>query len=538
MAPMTRSGIFPTALLAILVLLAFSGVTENGFVPYDDDRYITGNPTVRSGMSAAGLRWAFTSVGYASNWHPLTWLSHMADVQLFGLDSRRHHRTNLVLHLAGCLLLLHVLRSATGHPWRSFFAAALVAVHPLRVESVAWLAERKDVLGFFFGMLTLAAWLRWLRRPGSWTRFAPLTGAYFAGLLSKPMLVLLPPLMLILAWWPLGVRWGPRQDVPGRRIPAVVLATASLLVPALAAAFVAWLAQRAGGGLLEQSAPPFGLRLANALVSVVAYLGKTMIPRGLAVFYPFPPAIAPGAVAASAMGVAVISVAAWHSRRRHPYVLAGWAWYLTALLPALGLVPVGAQAMADRYTYFPSLGPAVACVWLTAALVQTRPVPKLAAAAGGAALILAMTPLTRAQVGVWRDGSTLFRHALRVTRDNWQIEHELGVLLFNGKRYAEAEVHLREALRLQPDYVLARYNLAGALFWQGQPSAAEAEYREVLRRRPDFAEAHFRLARALAYQGKQFEALSEYDEALRLEPNHAAAAAGRRKALAATAPPR
>jgi hypothetical protein len=535
---MIRRGFIPAALLSVLVLLVFADLPRNGFVPYDDDRYITGNPVVRSGLSAAGLRWAFTSLGYASNWHPLTWLSHMADVQLFGLDPRRHHQTSLVLHLAGCLLLFHVLRSATGHLWRSFFAAALVALHPLRVESVAWAAERKDVLGLFFGMLTLAAWLSWLRRPGSWRRFAPVLGTFLAGLLSKPTLVMLPPLMLILAWWPLGIRWRRSGDAPGRRIPTAILGTAGLLVPALAAAVVSWLAQRAGGGLLEQSAPPFGLRLSNALVSVVAYLGKTLFPQNLSVFYPLPPAIAAGTVAATATAVAGISAAARLSRRRHPYVLAGWLWYLTALLPTLGLIPVGAQAMADRYTYLPSPGLAVACVWLSAALAHPRPVTRLAAAIGGAALLLAMVPLTRAQVGVWRDGATLFSHALRVTRDNWHIEHEYGVLLFNSKRYAEAEIHLREAVRLQPDHVLAHYNLAGALFWQGRPAAAVAEYREVVRLRPDFAEAHFRLARALAYQGKEIEALPEYDETLRLEPDHAAAAAGRRKAQAAIAPPR
>ena len=535
---MTRRSILPVALLSVLVLLAFANVSDNGFVPYDDDRYITANPAVSDGLSAAGLRWAFTSVGYASNWHPLTWLSHMLDVQLFGLDPGRHHAVNLLLHLAGCLLLFHALRSATAEPWCSFFAAALVAVHPLRVESVAWLAERKDVLGFFFGMLSLVAWLGWLRRPGSWWRYSLVLLAYLAGLMSKPTLATLPLLMLIVAWWPLGVRWRRSADAVGRRIPRAFTGTVWLLVPALAAAVVTWLAQRAGGGLLEQAAPPFGMRLANAIVSIVAYVGKELVPRDLVVFYPFPATIAAGTVVAAAAGLAGISTAAWYSRRRHPYVLAGWLWFLAALLPNLGLIPVGAQAMADRYTYLPSPGLAVACVWLAARLVRPRPFPRLAAVAGGAAVVLALLPITRAQVEVWRDGDTLFAHALRATRDNWHIEHEFGVLLFNGKRFAEAETHLREALRLQPDHVLAHYNLAGVLFWQGRPAAAVAEYREAIRVRPDFAEAHFRLARALAYQGNEIEALPEYEATLRLEPGHAAAVAGRRKALAAISPPR
>ena len=533
---MIRRGILPMILLGVLVLAAFADVTGNGFVPYDDDTYVTGNSAVNVGLSAAGLRWALASVGYASNWHPLTWLSHMADVQLFGLEPGPHHRTNLLLHLAGCLLLFHVLRSATGRPWRSFFAASLVAVHPLRVESVAWVAERKDVLGFFFGMLSLVAWLGWLRRPGSSWRYALLLAAFLAGLMSKPTLVVLPLLLLILAWWPLGTRWPRSAAAPGRRIPATIIGTAMLLVPAGGAAVVTWLAQRAGGGLLEQSAPPLGIRLANALVSPVAYLGKILVPRDLAVFYPFPAELGTGTVAVAAMVLAGVSAAAWFCRREFPFVLVGWLWYLTALQPTLGLIPVGAQVMADRYTYLPSPGLAVSGVWLVANLARRSTAVRFAAGLGGAALILVLVPITRAQVGVWRDGATLFSHALRVTRDNWHIEHEFGVLLFNGKRYVEAEAHFREAVRLQPDHVLAHYNLAGALFWQGRPAEAVAEYRQVVRLRPDFAEAHFRLARALSYVGNDLEALPEYDETLRLEPDHAAAAAGRRKALSAIAP--
>ncbi|MBI4771665.1 MAG: tetratricopeptide repeat protein [Chloroflexi bacterium] len=530
---MIRRAAFPIVVLSVLLLLAFAGVSDNGFVPYDDDRYVTNNLIVREGLSAGGLGWAFTSVGYASNWHPLTWLSHMADVQLFGLNPRRHHQSSVLLHLAGCLLLFHVLRSATGHLWRSFFAAALFAVHPLRVESVAWVAQRKDVLGFFFGMLTLAAWLAWLRRPESWRRYALVAGAFLAGLLSKPTLVMLPAAMLLFAWWPLGCLGGMHAGAPGRRFPRAATGVAWLFPPAMAVAVLSWLAQRAGGGFLDQAAPPLGMRLANALVSIVVYLGKVLLPRDLAVFYPFPTEIAPVMVAAAAILVAGICAATWHWRRRHPYVLIGWLWYMAMLLPTLGLVPIGAQAMADRYTYLPSAGLAVAFIWLSAGIAGAGLPARLAAGAGGAALILALLPATRAQVGVWRDGATLFSHALRVTRDNWHIEHEFGALLFNGKRYDEAQAHFLETLRLKPNHVLARYNLAGVLFWQGRTAPAVAEYREVLRLRPDFAEAHFRLARALAYLGNAAEALPAFEEALRLEPDHAGAAAGLRKALAA-----
>ena len=525
---MSPRRIVPLVGLAFLIFLAFGGVAGNGFVPYDDDTYLTRNEVVRAGLTAHGLRWAFGSVGYASNWHPLAWLSHMADVQLFGLDPRRHHLAGLALYAAACALLFQALRRGTGRPWCSFVATALFALHPLRVESVVWAAERKDVLALFFGAATIAAWIAWARRPGARWRYAAALAAFCAGLLSKPTLVVLPLLLLLLAWWPLGA-WG----VPGRKAgwrgaPRLLGGTALLLLPASAAGVVTVLAQRAGGGLLDASAPPLGMRVANALVAVAAYLGKLLFPRDLAVFYPFPAAIPAGAIVAAGLLLAGVTAAAWRLRRRHPAVLAGWGWYLAALLPVLGLLPVGAQSMADRYTLFPSIGAAVAAVWLAAALAGSA---RGAAALGAAALLVCLVPLTRGQVEVWRDGQALFTHALRVTRGNWQIEHEYGVLLLNAGRHAEAERHLRAAVRLRPDHVLARYNLGGALFWQGRAAEATVQYREAIRLRQDFVEAHYRLARALAYLGRNSEALGEYETTLRLEPGHAAALEGRRKAV-------
>jgi tetratricopeptide (TPR) repeat protein len=530
---MVRRGLFPAVLLTALILLAFSGVSDNGFVPYDDDRYVTRNPVVLDGLSADSIAWAFSSFGHASNWHPLTWISHMGDVQLFGLDPRRHHQTNLVIFLAGCLVLFHTLGTATGALWRSFFAAALFAVHPLRAESVAWVAERKDVLAFFFGMLTLALWLAWLRRPRSRAMYAAAALSYLAALLAKSALVVLPPLMLLLAWWPLGGGDGRPKGSSRSWNKRAAAGAAWLLAPAAAVAIVAYLAQQIGGGLLVQAAPPFRMRLANAVVSPAAYLGKTLLPRDLAVFYPFPASISPGTVLTASLLLAGISTVVWLLRRRHPSTAAGWFWYLAALVPTLGLIPVGGQAMADRYTLLPTLGLAVAFVWLSADLAGERPFPKAAAAVSGVVLTLFLVATTLTQVGTWRDGTSLFTHALSVTRDNWHIEHEYGVLLMNARRYEEAEAHLREALRLQPNHVLAHYNLAGILFRQRQPDRAAEEYRQVVRLRPDFAEAHFRLARALAATGRWEEALPEYAAALRLEPGHAGAMAGERRALAA-----
>jgi hypothetical protein len=457
----------------------------------------------------------------------------MGDVQFFGLDARRHHQMNLVVFLVGCLVLFHVLKAATGALWRSFFAAALFAVHPLRAESVAWVAERKDVLSFFFGMLTLALWLAWLRRPRSRATYAAAALSYLAALLAKSALVVLPPLMLLLAWWPLGGGGGRPGGASSRWNRRAAAGAAWLLAPAAAVAIVAYRAQQIGGGLLVQAAPSFGMRLANAVVSPAAYLGKILFPRNLAVFYPFPASISPGAVLATALLLAGISTGIWLLHHRHPAAAAGWLWYLAALVPTLGLIPVGGQAMADRYTLFPALGLSVAVVWLSADLAGVRPFRKAAAAILGAGLAFALIATTRTQVGAWRDGTTLFTHTLSVTRDNWHIEHEYGVLLLNAGRYDEAEAHLREALRLQPDHVLAHYNLAGILFRRRQPDGAAEEYRQVVRLRPDFAEAHFRLARALAATARWEEALPEYAAALRLAPGHAGAMAGERRALAA-----
>jgi hypothetical protein len=526
-----RRVLLPGALLLALVGAAFAGALANGFLPYDDDRYVTANPVVLRGLSAAGVRWAFASLGTASNWHPLTWLSHMADVSLFGLDARGHHLTSLLCHAGASLLLFLALSAATGRAWRSFLAVALFAVHPLRVESVAWIAERKDVLALLFAAGALAAWVSWLRRPASRLRYALVAGLFLAGLLAKQSVAVLPLLLLLLARWPLGGgRGGGAAPAPGA--PAV-RGAALLLVPAAVAGVVALLAQRAGGGLLERAAPPAGARVANALLAAVSYLRTIAVPRDLAVFYPFPATLPAAEIAGAAALLAGVTAAAWALRRRQPALLTGWLWYLAALLPVSGLIPIGGQGMADRYTYLPALGITVAAVWVVGDLVERTRALRVAAACAGAAAVLALVLLTRSQVGFWRDGSTLFTRTLEVTRDNWLIEHELGVLLMNGKRYGPAEAHLRRAVLLRPEYVLARFNLGEVLFWQGRAAEAAAEYREAAQLRPDFDEALFRLGRALAFSGRWPEALAAYEETLRVNPGHAGAAEGRRAALAA-----
>ncbi len=466
--------------LCLLTLAAFLPMLGNGFVDFDDPQYVFANPHVRQGLSAAGLRWAFTAQ-VAGNWHPLALVSHMLDVQLFGLNPKGHHLTSLLLHLATVLLLFAVLSRMTGSPLRSAAVAALFAVHPLHVESVAWVAERKDVLCGLFWMLTLAAYLRYCRAP-SIARHLLVAAAFAAALMAKAMAVSLPLVLLLLDWWPLR-RWqgchlhqaGAERD--GRQAWRLVAEKLPLLCLAAAAGLVAIHSQAAplasGGGA------PLALRLANALTSYVAYLGKFLDPRHLAVFYPFEPVPLARATAAASLLVAITAVAAWMARRA-PYLIVGWLWYLVTLAPVIGVLQVGWQGMADRYTYLPSIGPFLAAVWGIADLAAALP-PRLshwsprllraAAVAAVAVILLALTAATRRQVRTWSASFTLFSHSLAVEESYLAHTNVAEQLRARGDR-AGALAHYRAAVRLAPRSPQAHAALGNALRSWGQPAAA------------------------------------------------------------------
>jgi len=456
-----------SAALAVLTILVFSRLPFNDFVFYDDTVYVLDNAAVRAGLTVEGVRFAFSST-HGGNWHPLAWLSHMTDVELFGLDPRGHHATSLLLHALTVSSLYLVLVSLTGAAGPSACAAALFAVHPLRVESVAWVAERKDVLCGFFWVLAMAAHVRYARRPG-WGRGAAVAGAFTLCLMSKPMGVTLPVILLTLDFWPLG-----RFRVPGgetehprlRRLARawgfLVLEKAPLLLLAALAGVVTWQAQAHVGALISLEAIPFGSRAANAILSFWAYLGKTVWPARLAVYYPFAgPRLADANVLLGACALAATTAAALWSWRRAPYFPVGWLWFLIGLAPVIGLAQVGEQAMADRYTYLPLMGPFVAAVWGAAALSRPGLRPLLPWAASAAILLLSC--VSWRQTAHWRDTETLFAHALRVTEGNWFAHNNYaGALLARGLT-EQAVAHLEESLRLRPGYLKARLNLERAL---------------------------------------------------------------------------
>ena len=458
--------------LAVLILAAYWRAIDSDFITLDDSAYVTGNGIVQVGLTGEGLRWAFTTT-YQANWHPLTWLSHMLDCQLYGMNPKGHHLSSILLHAANAVLLFLVLSRMTGLLWQSGFAAALFALHPLHVESVAWVAERKDVLSTFFWMLTLLAYIRYVERPG-FRRYTVVLAALALGLMAKPMLVTLPFVLLLLDHWPLhrlGAGGGkePPQAVAWERVRAMIWEKLLLFLLGALSGAVTSLAQYRGGAAASLQELPFRIRFENALVSYVRYIQKFFWPRDLAVFYPHPGDSLPlwQAQLASLLLVLATLGALWVGRR-HAYVPAGWFWYLGTLVPVIGLVQVGTQSMADRYTYVPLIGLAIVIAWgvpdlllrrgKKADLIQRRKTTFVAVAAG--VLVLILTAATSHQVGYWRNSIALFEHSLSVTRSNYTMHTNLGLALANQGRHSEAIAQYHQALALRPDGTDALNNLA------------------------------------------------------------------------------
>jgi tetratricopeptide (TPR) repeat protein len=505
------------AALAALTLAAYWPVTDHDFVAYDDDIYVTANRHVTGGLTAENVRWAFTSFGYAANWHPLTWLSHQADVSLFGPRPGPHHLVSLLLHTAGALVLFLALRGATGAAWPSAFAAALFALHPLHVESVAWVAERKDVLSGLCWALSLLAYLAYVRRPGA-RRYLLVAACFALGLLAKPMVVTLPAVLLLLDFWPLG-RWG----LPGRSTPrgAALLLLEKLPLALLAAAssVVTYLAQQSGGGLVMSGHYPLAARLSNAAVSLVSYPAKLLLPVDLAVLYPFReqvPLLQAGAAALLALGITLLAL---RQARRRPWLAVGWLWYLVAVLPVIGVLQVGFQSMADRYSYLPSIGLFVLAAAELRAAARRR--HRAAALALAAAAVLLCAVAARHQVGFWRDSETLFRRATAVTRSNWLAENNLGTALLQKGRLDEAIEHFTAALRVNPGYARTRVNLGDALLTRGKGAEALAQYEAALALDPSFSLARYHRGRALIELRRFDEALVDLRATLAQHPESA-----------------
>jgi len=496
--------------VAGLTLALFWPVRTFEFLNYDDPQYVLRNDMVRQGLGGDGLRWAFTTTA-VSNWHPLTWISHMTDVQLFGLDAGLHHLSSLILHAAAAVLMYLALLAMTGMPWHSGAAAALFALHPLHVESVAWVAERKDLLSGVFWWASLAAYAGYASRPGA-VRYLLTFLLFTAGLMAKPMVVTLPAVMLLLDFWPL------RRFTAGR--PMMLLAEKiPFFLAALLSAAVTWSAQQGAGSMRTLAAYPLDVRIGNALHTCVLYLAKTFFPVSLAVFYPHPGALPLWKTSLAALFLVFISLAALRSAKSRPWFLTGWAWFLVTLLPVIGIVQVGWQGMADRYTYIPLAGIFIALVWGTAEFLPSRQAGRSAAFLALAVIIpLAFT--ARRQLGHWQSSTALFEHALAVTDGNFVAHHNLAAALAASGRGNEAEPHYREVLRLRPDYEKAYVSLGALLAGQERYAEAEGLFREALARVPDFAEAHYNLAVVLIRTARYESALDHLERAAAARRDH------------------
>src|ERR1035438_5551132 len=509
----TDSFLSKRVLLACLILIAaivtvYAPGRHFGFVGWDDPAYVTENVHVVQGLTWQGARWALTSADEAD---PLTWLSHMLDVQLYGMDAGPHHVTNVLLHILDTLLLFGLLYRMTGAWGRSLFVAGLFAVHPLHVESVAWISERKDVLSTLFWMLAMWAYVAYVRRPGL-RRYLLVVLWFGLGLMAKPMLVTLPFVLLLLDFWPLRrVELGSLLRLVKEKLPLFALAAISSVVTLLA--------QRHEGAILGLERFPLGLRLANALASYLAYIGKMLWPVRLAAFYPIATSAPLWQASLGALVLIGVTVLAFRAGQRHGYFLVGWLWYVGTLIPVIVLVQAGGQAMADRYTYVPLIGLFLIAAWAAPELVARRAHGRLALPVVAACVLLMCTALAKAQVRYWSDSTALWQHTLKVTEGNYVAHDNLGGVFMKQGRAGEAVAQFVEALRIEPGCVDARNNLGTVLMSQGKLDEAARQFAEALRNQPFFAEAHNNLATVLIRQGKFDEAARHLSEALRIRPD-------------------
>ncbi|MGA3284793.1 MAG: tetratricopeptide repeat protein [Verrucomicrobiota bacterium] len=519
-------------LLGIVVFGTFYPAINNDFVSYDDKAYVAENAHVQPGLTWEGIKWAFRS-STASNWHPLTMMSHMIDCQLYGLHPWGHHLTNVLLHTANTLLLFMVLSRMTGATWRSLVVAGLFGLHPLQVQSVAWIAERKNVLSTLFWMLTLLCYAKAVA-SGQWpvtrtgTAPAPIRSRvtchpslfywlallfFTLGLLSKPMLVTLPCVLLLLDYWPLE-RW--KHESIGKLLVEKV---PFLLLSGLASV-VTIMVQKSGGGVATLEKLPFSLRLENALVSYGRYLGKLFWPENIAVLYPYPRGWPASVVLWSSLMLLGVSILVVALRRQRPYLPMGWFWFVGTLVPVIGLVQVGEQSMADRHMYVPMIGMLILVAWGLPELIGRWRYGTVVLSTSAAASAILCLFITRQQIGYWKDAETLFRRDLAVTGDNRTAHYELGTALDKKGNLDGAFYQLQETLKLEPDNVYTLYALGFVATKKGQLDEAIQFFQEALKLKPDYADAHYSFGVALGKKGRLNEAISQYQEVLRLDPDY------------------
>lgn len=509
--------------LALSVLVVFGRLAFFDFVFFDDHVYVIEKAQVLAGLTTESIRWAFTATD-AGFWHPLTWISLMIDHEIWGLNPGGYHLTNLLLHLAATLLLFAALHRLTGALWKSGFVAVLFALHPLHVESVAWIAERKDVLSGVFWMLSLLLYARYVESPG-WRRYSLVLLSFILGLMAKPMVVTLPVIMLLLDVWPCnrlsGGNWRRNWKlVLGGKIPFLILG--------VAAGIVTMMAEQQVGAMKSFEEFPFFVRLTNAVVAYGFYLYKMVLPFNLSVHYPHPGAWPLGTVILSLAVLGVLSYFSIRSFKSAPYLLVGWLWYLISLLPVIGLIQIGGHAFADRYTYIPLIGVFIAVVWGVGELTEQRKLrqssgsdhSQLVTAMLGMVVIVFFALISVVQVGRWQDAETLFRQAVAVTENNYLAHNNLGAALSRQGRHGEALPQFEKALQIRPDYQEALFNKGAALAGEGRYGEALPVYGRVIAMQPGFAEGHNNIAIAYAQTGNINQAIAHFREAVRIRPDY------------------
>src|SRR6266542_1364445 len=506
--------------LAIVTFCIYLQVIGHHFITIDDLSYIEENPTVNRGVTLGGFAWAFTTF-HEGNWHPLTWIAHMIDSQLFGIFAGGHLLVNALAHVANTLLVFWFLFGTTRARWSSALVAALFALHPLHVESVAWASERKDTLSTFFGLLSLIAYVRYAEAP-TIKRYAWTAITLALGLLAKPMLVTWPFVMLLLDYWPLR-----RFDITSRREVAtkiwpLVREKLPLFALVAASAVVTSVAQSQAGAVRTFTEFPFALRLSNALVSYAKYLVLACWPNDLAVYYPFPEAGIPAwQIISAALLLIGITAFCFFQRKVRPYLIVGWLWFLGTLVPVIGLAQVGGQSMADRYFYIPSIGLFIALVFGLADIAESRRVAPWLSAAIANVVLLVLATLTNAQIHRWSDSFTLFKHALTVAPPSVIVEDCLGLALHKNGQLDEAVPHFERALQMRPDDYTALLTMGVTRFYQGRVPEAMEYAQRAIRLQPDSAKAHNLLGMALANQNRNDAALDELRRASELAPKDA-----------------
>ena len=512
-----RSRAFIALLLVLITLAVYLPVRNYEFTNYDDQDYVTANKFIKDGFSLSAVKWAFTS-GYASNWHPVTWLSHMLDVQLFGLDPGAHHLTNVVLHAAATLFLFLALVKLTDAPWQSGFVAALFALHPMHVESVAWIAERKDVLSAFFATLTLLCYGEYVKvdcRTKGLGFFALALVSFALGLMAKPMLVTLPCVLLLLDFWPLR-----RTD--NLSLVRRILEKLPFFALSIASSIVTFIVQRSSGSVRTLDYIPLDSRILNSLIAYCRYIGKLCWPSDLAVFYPMPDYVSGWLGLVAGVSLLGLTILLFALRKRRPELLVGWLWFIGMLVPVIGIVQVGAQSMADRYSYLPSIGLFIIITWGGCAWLRRIVSQKFLSCI--AFVVLASSACATAQqIRYWKNTITLFENALDVTKDNFVAHINLGSSLMQQKQFDRALKHYNDALALNGDVFEAHYGAAVILESQGKLTDAAEHFRAAVRSQPRHSVAHNNLGNVFLKLAKTNDALAEFSAAIDADPNCAEA---------------